>query len=127
MAKIITMGETMLRLSTPNNEKFIRKYAGGDEIIKNKERWCLWLKNISPIELRSSAIIQSRVANTRLFRESSNRPQTLKLADVPYLFGEIRQPETPMLVIPKVSSERRRYIPIAFVQPEVIINGKIYT
>ena len=113
----------LLLQESPNNEKFIRKYAGGDEIIKNKERWCLWLKNISPIELRSSAIIQSRVANTRLFRESSNRPQTLKLADVPYLFGEIRQPETPMLVIPKVSSERRRYIPIAFVQPEVIING----
>ena len=113
----------LLLQESPNNEKFIRMYAGGDEIIKNKERWCLWLKNISPIELRSSAIIQSRVANTRLFRESSNRPQTLKLADVPYLFGEIRQPETPMLVIPKVSSERRRYIPIAFVQPEVIING----
>ena len=113
----------LLLQESPNNEKFIRKYAGGDEIIKNKERWCLWLKNISPIDLRSSAIIQSRVANTRLFRESSNRPQTLKLADVPYLFGEIRQPETPMLVIPKVSSERRRYIPIAFVQPEVIING----
>ena len=47
----------------------------------------------------------------------------MKLADTPYLFGEIRQPDTQMLVVPKVSSERRRYIPIAFVQPDTIING----
>ena len=64
-----------------------------------------------------------RVQQTRDFRMMSNRPQTLKLAETPYLFGEIRQPKTNMLVIPKVSSERRRYIPAAFVSPETIING----
>ena len=106
-----------------DNVRFIRKYAGGDEIIKNKERWCLWLDGIAPMELRHSAFITKRVLLTKQFRESSNRPQTLKLADVPYLFGEIRQPRTNMLVVPKVSSERRRYIPLAFVTPDIIING----
>lgn len=106
-----------------NNARYIRKYAGGEEIIKNKERWCLWLDGISPIDLRQSAYITERVQLTKEFRKRSNRPQTIKLADTPYIFGEIRQPRTNMLVIPKVSSERRRYIPIAFVTPEIIING----
>ena len=106
-----------------NNARYIRKYAGGEEIIKNKERWCLWLDGISPIDLRQSVYITERVQLTKEFRNRSNRPQTIKLADTPYLFGEIRQPRTNMLVIPKVSSERRRYIPIAFITPEIIING----
>ena len=114
--------EALLQES-PDNSRFIRKYAGGDEIIKNKERWCLWLDGIAPMELRHSRLITERVLLTKQFRESSNRPQTLKLAEVPYLFGEIRQPKTNMLVIPKVSSERRRYIPVTFVAPDIIING----
>ena len=106
-----------------DNERFIRKYAGGAEIINNRERWCLWLKGFSPADLRKSKFISHRVQLTREFRAASNRPQTLKLADTPWLFGEIRQPDSNMLVVPKVSSERRRYIPIAFVSPDTIING----
>ena len=83
----------------------------------------MWLDGISPIDLRQSAYITERVQLTKEFRKRSNRPQTIKLADTPYIFGEIRQPRTNMLVIPKVSSERRRYIPIAFITPEIIING----
>jgi len=105
------------------NKEFIRKYAGGVELLRNQERWCLWLKNISPKQINNSLIIKERVALTKEFRLSSNRPQTLKLAETPMLFGEIRQPNSEMLVIPKVSSESRRYIPIAFVTPDVIING----
>jgi len=106
-----------------DNKRFIRKYAGGAEIINNRERWCLWLKGFSPADLRKSKFISHRVQLTREFREASNRPQTLKLADTPWLFGEIRQPDSNMLVVPKVSSERRRYIPVAFVSPDTIING----
>ena len=108
---------------SPDNARFIRRYVGGDEIIKNKERWCLWLVGISPREMRQSPLVMERVRRTMEFRQESNRPQTLKLAETPYLFGEIRQPRTDMLVIPKVSSERRRYIPVAFVSPDVIVNG----
>jgi type I restriction-modification system DNA methylase subunit len=105
------------------NAKFIRPYVGGLELIQNKERWCLWLQGISPKELRASAFVMNRIEQTRQFRLSSDRPQTIKAADTPYLFGEIRQPDTDMLAIPKVSSEKRRYIPIAFVNPNTIVNG----
>ena len=64
-----------------------------------------------------------RIKAVAEFRKSSNRPQTIALAETPSLFGEIRQPDTPMLAIPKVSSEHRKYIPICYVQPEVIVNG----
>jgi hypothetical protein len=112
-----------LLTESPANARFVRRYAGGDEIINARDRWCLWLADVSPAELRRSPFIMERLRLTKQFRESSNRPQTLKLADTPHLFGEIRQPSTPMLVVPKVSSEHRRYIPITFVQPDIIVNG----
>lgn len=103
--------------------KFVREYCGGNELINNKKRWCLWLEGANPTEYRNSRFITNRINLTRKFREKSGRLQTKKLADVPYLFGEIRQPKTTSLVFPKVSSEKRRYIPIPFVKSEVIING----
>ena len=113
----------VLLKESPENDKFIREYAGGDELLKNKKRWCLWLKGIPPKDLKGSKFVEERVNLTKEFRQSSNRPQTLALADYPYLFGEIRQPDTQMLVVPKVSSEKRAYIPISYVDPKVIING----
>lgn len=107
----------------PSNIRFIRKYVGGIELIQGKDRWCLWLKNASPKEIQNSKIIMERVKQTAAFRRSSSRPQTLALVDTPTLFGEIRQPDTDMLVVPKVSSENRRYIPISYVQPQIIVNG----
>jgi hypothetical protein len=107
----------------PANERFVRKYVGGDELLNNGERFCLWLKDASVKELRQSKLISARVQETKDFRSKSSRPQTLKLADTPWLFGEIRQPENSMLAIPKVSSERREYIPITFVSPKIIVNG----
>ena len=103
--------------------KFVREYCGGNELINNKKRWCLWLEGANPTEYRNSRFITNRINLTRKFREKSGRLQTKKLADVPYLFGEIRQPKTTTLVFPKVSSEKRRYIPIPFVKSKVIING----
>ncbi len=112
-----------LLAENPSNAKFIRKYIGGDELIKNEYRFCLWLVNASPKDIKSSKTILNRVQETKAFRSKSTRPQTVKLAEIPWLFGEIRQPEKEALVIPKVSSEQRDYIPIAFVSPEIIING----
>lgn len=107
----------------PQNISFIRPYVGGDELINGKMRFCLWLKDAEPKEIAKSKLIMKRIQSTRLFRLSSKRPQTIKAADTPYLFGEIRQPDESMLVIPKVSSETRKYIPIAFETPDVIVNG----
>jgi hypothetical protein len=114
--------DTLLQ-ENEQNAKFIRPYAGGVELIQNKKRWCLWLQGASPREMLASEFITNRVEQTRNFRLSSDRPQTIKAADTPYLFGEIRQPETNMLAIPKVSSEKRDYIPIAFVDSNTIVNG----
>ena len=73
--------------------------------------------------MQKSSIIKERIRQTADFRKSSNRPQTLALADTPALFGEIRQPDTDMIAIPKVSSENRRYIPISYVSSDIIVNG----
>ncbi len=106
-----------------DNARFIRKYIGGEELINNKIRYCIWLDKIPPIEVQKSKLIMERIQLTKDFRNSSNRPQTLKAAETPYLFGEIRQPSSNMLVIPKVSSETRKYIPIDFISSEIIVNG----
>ena len=103
--------------------KFVRPYRGGKEIINNKTRWCLWLKDAKPSEFRKSKFIKDRIEKTRQFRANSNRSQTKELADIPYLFGEIRQPNSSMLVLPKVSSKNRKYIPMPFIDPHTIING----
>ena len=107
----------------PDNEDMIRRYMGGVELLRNRERWCLWLVGVPASRLRKSPFIMERLKETAAFRSKSGRPQTLALAETPALFGEIRQPQTTMLVIPKVSSETRRYIPIGFIEPEVIVNG----
>ena len=103
--------------------QYIRSYIGGNELINRREKKCLWLHHANPAIFKKSKTILEKVEETRLFRAGSGRPQTVAAAQTPYLFGEIRQPDTPMLVIPKVSSERRRYIPIGFVGPEVIVSG----
>lgn len=105
------------------NKKFIREYIGGIELLHNTKKWCLWLNHHSPREISKSQFIMDRVKKVKEFRISSGRKQTQSLADVPFLFGEIRQPDSDMLVIPKVSSERRRYIPIGFVPSTTIVSG----
>lgn len=109
---------------SPDNIQFIREYVGGEELLKGKKRWCLWLYNVDPSLYIKSKFIMQRIEATRHYRlYESSRPQTNKAADTPQLFGEIRQPQNGALVIPKVSSEDRRYIPICYVKPGVIING----
>ena len=109
---------------SPDNIQFIREYVGGEELLKGKKRWCLWLYNVDPSLYIKSKFIMQRIEATRHYRlYESSRPQTNKAADTPQLFGEVRQPQNGALVIPKVSSEDRRYIPICYVKPGVIING----
>ncbi len=110
-----------------NNEPFIdiaiKPYTGGDEFINNKKRWCLWLQDVEPSILKKSKFILDRIEKTKKFRLSSNRLATNKLAEKPMLFGEIRQPKTNYIIIPKVSSENRKYIPIGILKPSTITSG----
>ena len=112
-----------LLAESPALAPFVRRLYGGDEFINNEERWCLWLVDAPTTLLRSSKLLMARIETVRSFRMGSGRPQTRELAATPTLFGEIRQPSTPFLLIPKVSSERRTYIPIGFMPPQVIASG----
>lgn len=98
----------------PESEKFFKRIYGAQEFINNKIRWALWLYQTSPSEWRKIPPIAEAVKNVQENRSSSKRESTKKLADIPYLFGEIRQPEGVYLLVPRVSSENRRYIPMGF-------------
>jgi len=107
----------------PAAKKWIRRIFGSEEFINGIERWCLWMVGITPAELRAMPAVMKRVEVVRRNREASKRETTKELADYPFLFGERRQPKTPYLLIPSVSSESRRYIPMGFMQPEVIASN----
>ena len=104
----------------PQSLKYIRKVLGAQEYINNIERYCLWLVDISPEELKNSPMIYERVRKVREFRLSSKAESTRKFADKATEFKQNAQPNTPYLIIPIVSSENRRYIPIGYIQPDVI-------
>lgn len=102
----------------PNAEKYFRKFIGSEEFINNKERWCLWLQDINPTELKSLKLVLDRVQKVKAIREKSSRPQ---LAQIPHLFAQITQPKgVDYIVVPSVSSERRKYIPMGFEKSNVI-------
>ena len=107
----------------PESAGLLKRYMGGEEIINNKIRYCLWLDKIPYNQYKMFPFILERIEKTRQFRLESDRTATKKLADIPQLFGEIRQPLTDYLAIPKVSSEERRYIPITFLNRDIIANG----
>ena len=110
----------------PAIEKWQHPYIGAEEFIKGKERWCLWLKGISPAEIKSSKTIYAKVEAVRQFRLASKAKTTNGYAKVPHLFAQITQPDnTNYLIVPSVSSERRRYIPIGFVNSDVISSNAV--
>ena len=109
----------------PGTEKFIRQIYGATEYINNKARYCLWLVGASPSELRKSPFIMGRVEQVRQFRLNSTKAATQKSADTPTLFQEIRHPNSEYIIIPRHSSETRRYIPFGFVQPQIVVNDAV--
>ena len=86
----------------------------------NKKRYCLWFKEKDLSIIKSIPEIYNVINEVKLSRLNSNREGTRKLADVPYLFGEIRQPNSSYILVPRVSSERRSYVPIGFISPNII-------
>lgn len=111
----------------PQVKPFIKLFIGGEEFINGIKRYCLWLVNATPAQISASVSVYDRVAKVKQTRLKSTRETTRKLASSPTLFGEIRQPVTKYIAIPEVSSERRKYIPVGFVDSDVIASNKIYT
>lgn len=109
----------------PESEIVFKQFVGATEFINNKIRWCMWLKGVSPNIIRNTPPIAKAVASVKEMREQSNREATKKLAETPTLFGEIRQPSADYIVIPRVSSERRKYIPIGFLNADYIASDAV--
>jgi len=109
----------------PKAEKWFRRWIGADEFINNYERWCLWLGDCPPDELRRMPEAMKRVEAVRELRLASKSVPTQKLAATPTRFHVENIPDAPYLVIPEVSSERRRFIPIGFMQPDTLSSNLV--
>ncbi|GHT48964.1 methylase [Spirochaetia bacterium] len=100
--------------------ELIRPFLGAEEFINNVKRYCIWLKDVPPPKFQKIKAITDRIAQVKAHRAASPREATRKLAAFPTLFGEIRQPDTDYLLVPSTSSERRKYIPIGFIDKNTI-------
>ena len=110
-----------LLISDPTLDCCIRRYVGAKDFLNNNEvRYCLWLKGVSPSIYRKNKEVQRRLNAVKLLRENSTAAPTRKFAEKPYQFFSTPQTDSTYLIIPRVSSERRKYIPIGFMPPEII-------
>ena len=109
----------------PQAAKYFRPWYGAREFIHNKPRYCLWLGDCSPAELRRMPHTYKRVEAVRQYRLASKRPATRKLADMPTQFHFKNMPDSNYLLVPSVSSERREYVPIGFMSPEAISSNLV--
>ena len=109
----------------PQAEVYFHKWLGGDEFINGFHRWCLWLGDCTPAQLRKMPHCLERVQAVQKYRFQSKRVATLKLAEFPTHFQTENMPQTNYIVIPEVSSERRRYIPIGFLSSDVLCSNKL--
>jgi hypothetical protein len=112
--------------SESSSRKFFRRWYGADEFLNGNPRWCLWLRDCSPRELREMPRVLERVEAVKDFRARSKSAPTRKLAEFPTRFHVENTPSRQYLVIPKVSSERRRFIPIAFMSPKVLCSDLLF-
>lgn len=111
--------DTLIR-EEPSARKWIRPFMQVDELLYGATRWCLWLINIPPEELRKLPLVSERVRAVKEYREKSERKTTNELAKYPTLFGEIRQPSSAYFIVPRHTGEDRTVIPIAKVEANVI-------
>lgn len=107
--------------------RYIRPFLGADEFINKLPRYCLWLVDSTASDRKASPEIQRRMEAVRSLRQESSRAATQKLAETPYLFGEIRHTGQPFIGIPKTSSERRNYTPIGLLPANTIASSELFT
>lgn len=110
----------------PESAKYFRKWYGSDEFINNRPRFCLWLGGCSPAELRKMPECMKRVQAVRDFRLASKSAPTQKLADTPTRFHVENMPESSYIIIPRVSSERRKYIPMGYLNSDCLTSDSAH-
>jgi len=112
--------KSLLIIKEPMAEKWVKRFMGGEELLHNQERWCLWLKGVSPSELSAMPEVKRRVENVANARALSKTVSVREFAAMPTLFTQDRQPSELYLALSRHSSENRRFIPIGFLSPDVI-------
>ena len=110
----------------PDKGYLLRRYIGSNDYINNKIRYCLWLKGVSPSVYKDIPEIINRIEAVKVTREKSPTPGFRAAASTPAIFAEIRQPDSIFLAVPEVSTERRRYIPIGYLDPSVVPSNTLY-
>lgn len=118
--------DELIRLE-PKSAKWIRRFVGADEFLKSKDRWCLWLRDARIEEILDMPLVKDRVDSVRQERLLSDKKETREKASlVPHLFPEIRQPrDGQYLIVPRVTSERRVYAPIGYMDASVITSNQV--
>ena len=127
-----TTEKDALIAAEPLAEQYIRPFIGADEFLNGKTRWCLWFQGISDVkrnhDLKQMPKVQARIQAVKTMREASSDKQTQKDAATPWLFQKIRQPsDGNFLIIPRVSSESRRFIPIGYLSYETVVSDLVFT
>ena len=112
--------------SHPEAGVYLRRYIGADDFINNKLRYCLWLKGVTPTDYRKIPTIMARLEKVAEVRAKSPTASVRRDASTPMLFTQIRQPESDYLVVPEVSSQNRRYVPIGYMSPDIISSNMVY-
>ena len=110
----------------PRAEKYFKKWLGSDEFINRYSRWCLWLGDATPAELVKIPLVMERVKAVREFRLKSKSAPTQKLAEKPTRFHVENMPKSEYILIPRVSSEKRSYIPIGFITPDILCSDSVH-
>lgn len=109
----------------PLSSKWIMPFIGGEELMNNSIRYVLWLKNCPPEELKKMPLVLKRLEEVKEARLKSSTPSVREFAKFPTLFTQDRQPSNNYLAMPRVSSENRKYIPISFLEPNIIAHEKL--
>lgn len=116
-----------LREKDPIATKYLRRLIGATELINNTPRFCLWLEDADPSDLRNSPELAKRVSAVRDMRLSSKASSTREAAKTAHLFVQRAQPDSPYIAVPRVSSETREYVPMGFFEPNVIASDALLT
>jgi len=111
----------------PAAKPFIKRFMMGREFLNNITRYCLWLVDCPPSELKKMPLVLERVKKVSEFRLTSKNANTREKADTPTMFDQFRPPSKTYIALPKVSSERRKYVPMGFMTDEVIPGDKVFT
>jgi hypothetical protein len=127
LSKISEAEASEIRRNDPIATKYLYPLIGATELLNGKPRFCLWLVDASPTELRNSKVISERVRAVREFRSASTASSTRSMAETAHLFAQIAQPKSDYIAVPRHSSSSRRYVPMAFKSSDVIASDALMT